>query len=81
MSTARSVVFDCNVYLQTMVSSRGAAHACWQKVIAGEVTLYITPFILDEIRRLPDHKNLRRFRSFTHERSNDSLKSSSTTRF
>ena len=38
------------------------------EVVAGEVTLYITPFILDEIRRLPDHKNLRRFRSFTHER-------------
>ena len=29
---------------------------------------YVTPFILAEIRRLPDHRSLRRFRSFTHER-------------
>ncbi|MDB5322959.1 MAG: pilt protein domain protein [Phycisphaerales bacterium] len=68
MSAPRQAVFDCNVYLQAMLSARGAAHACWQKVVAGEVVLYVTPFILAEIRRLPDHKNLRRLRSFTHER-------------
>jgi len=64
----RPAVFDCNVYLQAMLSSRGAAHACWRKALAGEVVLYVTPFILAEIRRLPDHRSLRRFRSFTHER-------------
>jgi putative PIN family toxin of toxin-antitoxin system len=68
MTAPCPAVFDCNVYLQAMLSSHGAAHACWQKVVGGEVTLYVTPFILAEIRRLPDHKNLRRFRSFTHER-------------
>ena len=68
MSTPRPAVFDCNVYLQSMLNSRGAAHACWQKVVAGEVVLFVAPFVLEEIRRLPYHKSLRRFRSFTHER-------------
>ena len=68
MSSPRLAVFDCNVFLQVMLSTRGASHACWQKVVAGEVSLFVTPYILAEIRKLPAHKNLRRFRSFTAER-------------
>jgi putative PIN family toxin of toxin-antitoxin system len=68
MSDHRDVVFDCNLYLQAILSPRGPAAACWQKVLAGEVRLYVAPFVLSEIRELPYHRKLRRFRSFTHER-------------
>jgi len=43
-------------------------------VVAGEVVLFVAPFILEEIRRLPYHKSLRRFRSFTQERVERFLK-------
>src|SRR2546421_12571942 len=68
MSSPVRVVFDCNVYLQILLSARGAAHACWEKVLAGDAILFITSHILDEIRRLPDHKRLRRFGRFTQAR-------------
>jgi predicted nucleic acid-binding protein len=45
-------VFDCNVYLQAMISNRGAAHACMQLVDDGQVILFASGAILDEIRRL-----------------------------
>lgn len=65
MTTAHLAVFDCNVFLQAMLSSHGAAHACWQKAVSGEITLYVSPFILAEIRQLPDHPKLRRFSQLT----------------
>lgn len=68
MSETTSAVFDCNVFLQSMLSSHGAAHACWERVLAGEVKLYVTAYILAEIRKLPEHRKLRRFRNFTSER-------------
>ncbi|HEY7120510.1 MAG TPA: hypothetical protein VH475_28255 [Tepidisphaeraceae bacterium] len=43
MSESPSAVFDCNVFLQVILSARGAAHACWQKLLAGEATLYVCP--------------------------------------
>lgn len=60
-------VFDCNVFLQTMLSTRGAAHACWQRILAGEVQLFVCPGILDEMRDLPSKPKLRRFSYFTFE--------------
>jgi putative PIN family toxin of toxin-antitoxin system len=68
VSSPRSAVFDCNVFLQTMLSRRGASHACWEKVLAGEVTLFVTPYMLAEIRSLPGHPKLKRFSGFTPER-------------
>jgi putative PIN family toxin of toxin-antitoxin system len=68
MISGRSAVFDCNVFLQAMLSTRGAAHACWQSVVVGRVTLFVTPYILAEIRSLPEHKKLARFRTLTTER-------------
>jgi putative PIN family toxin of toxin-antitoxin system len=68
MSAGQHAVFDCNVFLQAMLSSRGAAHACWQKVEAGEVKLYVTAYVLAEIRALLDHPDLRRFRQLTVEK-------------
>ena len=51
-----------------MLSEGGPSHACWQKVVAQEVTLFVTPYILAEIRRLPSHRALKRFSNFTPER-------------
>jgi putative PIN family toxin of toxin-antitoxin system len=68
MTAPRPAVFDCNVFLQSMLSARGASHACWQKVATQEVELFVTPYILAEIRRLPSHRSLKRFSTFTPER-------------
>ena len=68
MNVPVPVVFDCNVYLQAMLSSRGPAHACWQHVLDGDAMLYVTPYIIAEIRALPEHPKLRRFRNLTQER-------------
>jgi putative PIN family toxin of toxin-antitoxin system len=37
-------------------------------VVAGRANLFVTPHILAEIRRLPEHKKLRKFAKFTPER-------------
>ncbi len=44
------VVYDCNIYVQAIINVRGPAARCVEKVRAAEVTLFVTPFILDEIR-------------------------------
>jgi putative PIN family toxin of toxin-antitoxin system len=44
------------------------AHACWQNVVSERVTLFVTPYILAEIRRLPLPAKLRKFGGFTPER-------------
>lgn len=65
----RPVVFDCNVILQIVLGPRGAARACWQRVLDGQAQLYISPFILGEVRRLPYHlRILRRYPHITPER-------------
>ncbi|MGD1276119.1 MAG: putative toxin-antitoxin system toxin component, PIN family [Tepidisphaeraceae bacterium] len=68
MTSGRRAVFDCNVFLQAMFSTHGAAHACWQSVLAGQVTVLVTPYILAEIRKLPEHKKFRKFSTFTADR-------------
>ena len=68
--TPRAAVFDCNVFLQAMLSARGAAHECWQKVRRGEVKLFIASAIVREIQRLPEHRELRRISRLTPERIN-----------
>lgn len=63
-----NAVFDCNVFLQVLVSTRGAAHECWQRVLVGDVRLFVTPYMLVEIRNLPTHSRLaRRFPTLTSE--------------
>jgi putative PIN family toxin of toxin-antitoxin system len=64
----RHAVFDCNVYLQAIISSRGPAHECWRRVLAGDVTLYVSQEILAEIRALSEHVKLRRFRQLSPDK-------------
>jgi putative PIN family toxin of toxin-antitoxin system len=68
MTNSRHAVFDCNVFLQAMISSRGPAHECWRRVVAGDVQLYVSQAILTELRSLPNHPELRRFRQLTDDR-------------
>ena len=68
MNIARHAVFDCNVFLQAMISLRGPAHECWRRVVAGDVQLYVSHTILTELRSLPKHPKLRRFRQLSHDR-------------
>lgn len=68
MSQPRRVVFDCNIFLQAMLSIRGPSFACFARVSRGEVALIVSPYVLAEVRSLPEHPELRRFPSFTVER-------------
>ena len=62
------VVFDCNIFLQAMLSSRGPAAACIDLFRRGEFAVAVSPFVLAEVRGLPSHPDLRRFASLTPER-------------
>jgi putative PIN family toxin of toxin-antitoxin system len=44
-------VFDCVVYVQAALSRNGPAFACLQFAEAESVTLFLSPDILDEIKR------------------------------
>jgi len=44
------VVYDCNVFIQALINIRGPAGRCFEKARAGEVLLFVSEFILDEIR-------------------------------
>lgn len=53
MSEAPSkVVFDCNIFVQALINLRGPAGRCVQKARDGEVKLFVSPFILAEIREI-----------------------------
>ena len=46
-----SAVFDCVVYLQAVLSSKGPAFACLSLAEEEHVTLYFSPDILEEVKR------------------------------
>jgi putative PIN family toxin of toxin-antitoxin system len=48
--TQPSAVFDCMVFLQAVVSPRGPAFRCLEKVWQGDVRLLLSPSILYEIQ-------------------------------
>jgi putative PIN family toxin of toxin-antitoxin system len=55
-----AAVLDCVVYVQAALSRRGPAFACLQLADAEYVKLYLSPDILDEIRRALGFPSLRR---------------------
>lgn len=55
------VVFDCNVYLQAILSRRGPAWACVCLVLDSRLTLITSTEVLSELRSMPAHPALRRF--------------------
>jgi putative PIN family toxin of toxin-antitoxin system len=55
-----AAVFDCVVYIQAVLSSRGPAFACLALAEEEHVSLYISPDILDEVKRSLASPSLRR---------------------
>jgi putative PIN family toxin of toxin-antitoxin system len=43
------VVFDCNVFLQALVNPRGPSGRCKQLVDSGEIELFISEQVMDEV--------------------------------
>ncbi len=50
MTTRTRVVFDCNIFLQALASPDGPAGRCVQLAIDGNVDLFLSPAVLDELR-------------------------------
>lgn len=47
------VVFDCTVFAQALVSSSGPAAACLTHAQRGRLKLFVSDYVLQEIRELP----------------------------
>ena len=52
--TPPRVVFDCVIYAQAIISDRGPAAACLERVRTGELQLIWSDYVLQEIRELPE---------------------------
>ena len=58
MSASLRVVFDCNVFMQAIAAPGGPAGRCVELALTGQVTLYTSPIVLSEIRRVTSHPKL-----------------------
>jgi uncharacterized protein len=47
------VVFDCPIYAQSLINPLGPAAACLSHVQTGRLTLFISNYVIKEIRELP----------------------------
>ncbi|HKQ50235.1 MAG TPA: putative toxin-antitoxin system toxin component, PIN family [Phycisphaerae bacterium] len=64
-------VFDCNVYFQALINEEGPAGRCLSAALHGEIELYISRFVIDELRRTGMDLDLRaKFRHITDQRLN-----------
>lgn len=76
MTPLSVVVFDCNTFLQGVISDRGPGAACLDLFRSGAVTLVLSPDVLAEIRDVLNRSELRqRFRRLTPERVEELLQS------
>jgi len=48
-----SVVFDCMIYAQAMISGKGPAAACFEQVRSRGLRLVWSDYVLQEVRELP----------------------------
>jgi putative PIN family toxin of toxin-antitoxin system len=55
MSERPRVVFDCNVFLQALASPEGPAGRCVEMAFVGRIALYISPVVLEEIRKVTSY--------------------------
>jgi putative PIN family toxin of toxin-antitoxin system len=46
------VVFDCNVFVQALINLNGPAGRCVQKARDKEVLLFVSPYVLAEVREI-----------------------------
>ena len=54
------VVFDCNVFAAGLINPSGSAGECIEHVLNGEVILFMSDFVIGEIRRIPEKETPRR---------------------
>jgi putative PIN family toxin of toxin-antitoxin system len=54
------VVFDCNIFAQAIMNPLGPAGACLDAALDGRVSLFISDYVLDEIRDIPNKPTPRR---------------------
>ncbi len=52
MTAVVRVVFDCNTLLQALASPEGPAGRCVQLVLEGKLSLFISPFVFEELRNV-----------------------------
>jgi putative PIN family toxin of toxin-antitoxin system len=57
---AERVVFDCNIFAQTLITPTGNAGRCVERVLDGSLILYWSDYALGEIRRIPEKETPRR---------------------
>src|SRR5438034_1772216 len=63
-----AAVFDCVVYVQAVLSRKGPAFACLQLAEGEYVRLYVSPDIVEEIKRALAYPSLRaRYTTITEE--------------
>jgi putative PIN family toxin of toxin-antitoxin system len=55
-----AAVFDCAVYIQAALSSRGPGFACLSLAEEKQIVLHCCPYILDELKRTLERPSLRR---------------------
>ena len=48
------VVFDCNIFAQTLITPSGNSSQCVQRVLDGRIRLFWSEYVLEEIRRIPE---------------------------
>ena len=52
-SAPQRVVFDCPIYAQALINPRGPAAACLSLAQSGRIVLFISDYVVQEIRELP----------------------------
>src|SRR5437867_12050512 len=55
-----AVVFDCNVFAGGLINPTGSAGECIERVLDGELVLFLSEFVIGEIRRIPQKETPRR---------------------
>jgi putative PIN family toxin of toxin-antitoxin system len=46
------VVYDCNIYVQALINVNGPAGRCVEEARQGAVLLFVSPFVLAEVREI-----------------------------
>jgi putative PIN family toxin of toxin-antitoxin system len=54
------VVFDCNIFAQTLITPTGNSGQCVERVLDGRISLFWSEYVLGEIRRIPEKQTPKR---------------------
>ena len=60
MTLPERAVFDCNVLLQALLSSRGPAGRLLEAAKEGKLTLFISAFVIEELRDVATRPKVQR---------------------